>query len=80
MKCFVSQDFDANMSIQEALDIISKWNGRVIDFNPRGPGGGNPCISIAFDHKISALNFLTEMAPRGESQEFLESLIKPLLS
>lgn len=79
MKCYVSQDFAADGSVQEALELIEKHHGRIIDFTARGPAGGNPCIMVAFDDRTNALSFLKECSPEGEDENWLKSRIDNLL-
>jgi hypothetical protein len=79
MKCYVSQDFASNTPVQEALELIEIHRGRIIDFTSHGPAGGNPCIMVAFDTRQDAMGFLRKCQPPEESDEFLRSLVVPLL-
>lgn len=71
----VTQDFAHDMPVQDALELISKFKGKIHNFKSIGPGGGNPCLVIDFESADEALDFLKEMSP-DETDEFLNSLIK----
>jgi hypothetical protein len=62
-------DFAYSDTIKNVLVMIRKHRGRILDFDPDGPGGGNPNILLSFESKEQALRFLQEHSP-GESDEF----------
>lgn len=68
-------DFAYCEPLRDALMRIRKHKGRIIDFDPNGPGSGNPLILLEFHRHSDALAFLTEMEPAGVDKEFLKTLI-----
>lgn len=62
-------DFAYSDRIQKVLLFIRKHRGRILDFDPEGPAGGNPNLLLSFESKEQALRFLQEHSP-GESDEF----------
>lgn len=70
----VDVDFAYNETIQDVLRSIRKHKGKIVDFDPNGPGGGNPNILLGFDTKQEALAFLNERYP-DDSEEFNQSRI-----
>ena len=62
-------DFAYSDTIQNVLLFIRKHRGRILDFDPSGPAGGNPNIPSSFESKEQALRFLQEHSP-GELDEF----------
>jgi hypothetical protein len=59
----VDVDFAWEEKIQDVLKSIRKHRGKIIDFDPEGPGGGNPNILLGFETKKQALEFLNERYP-----------------
>lgn len=45
----VDVDFAWEEKIQDVLKAIRKHRGKIVDFDPEGPGGGNPNILLGFD-------------------------------
>jgi hypothetical protein len=71
----LAEDFAYSDTIKKVLLFIRKHRGRILDFNPEGPGGGNPNILLSFESKEQALRFLQEHSP-GDSDEFNLSRIE----
>ena len=65
----VNVDFAWNEHLQEVLASIRKHDGKIVDFDPNGPGGGNPSVLLHFSEKDKALAFLDERYPE-DGQEF----------
>lgn len=59
----VGIDYAWNEHIQDVLLAIRKHHGKILDFDPTGPGGGNPNIRLQFPDKDKALLFLNERYP-----------------
>ncbi|WP_425905746.1 hypothetical protein [Nitrobacter sp. TKz-YC02] len=71
----VDVDFAWNETIQDVLRGIRKHGGKIVDFEPTGPGGGNPNILLGFDTESAALGFLAERYP-DETEEFNASRLR----
>jgi hypothetical protein len=65
-------DFAWNEHLQEVLLSIRKHRGKILDFDPTGPGGGNPNILLSFENREHALQFLRERYP-DDSEAFNRS-------
>jgi hypothetical protein len=59
----VGVDFAWNEHLQEALLAIREHHGTILDFEPTGPGGGNPHILLQFPDQEKALLFLNARYP-----------------
>jgi hypothetical protein len=68
----VDVDFAWNETIQDVLTSIRKHRGKIVDFDPQGPGGGNPNILLQFAGEAEALAFLNERYP-DDGEEFNRS-------
>lgn len=55
--------------VQQVLLLIRKHRGKIFDFDPEGPAGGNPNILLGFETKEQALGFLREHSP-GDTDAF----------
>jgi hypothetical protein len=62
----VDVDFAYNELLQEVLKTIRANKGRIIDFDPTGPGGGNPNILLSFPSEKEAMAFLITRYPDDE--------------
>lgn len=71
----VDVDFAWNETIQDVLKAIRKHCGKIVDFDPMGPGGGNPNILLGFEDKTAALEFLADRYP-DETEEFNSSRLR----
>jgi len=65
----VDVDFAWNEHLQEVLQSIRKHGGKILDFVPVGPGGGNPNVLLQFPNEQSGLAFLVERYP-DDGREF----------
>jgi hypothetical protein len=70
----VSVDFGWNEHLQEVLLAIRKHDGKILDFDPTGPGGGNPNILLQFPDQEKALLFLNARYPDDGSEFNLSRL------
>jgi hypothetical protein len=70
-------DFAFSDTVQQVLGLIRKHRGKIVYFDPTGPGGGNPNILLSFDTQEEALAFLREHSP-DDTDTFLLSRITPL--
>jgi hypothetical protein len=70
----VDVDFAWNEHLQDVLLSIRKHRGKIVDFDPTGPGGGNPNLLLQFSDTQKAHQFLTERYPE-DSDEFNRSRI-----
>lgn len=70
-------DFAFSDTIQQVLRVIRKHRGKIVDFAPDGPGGGNPNILLSFDTEDQAMAFLREHSP-DETDEFYQSLLETI--
>jgi hypothetical protein len=61
-------DFAYSDTVQEVLRLIRKRRGRIVDFDPDGPAGGNPNVLLSFETKEQALRFLREHSPDDSDQ------------
>jgi hypothetical protein len=68
-------DFAYSDTIQQVLRFIRKHCGKIVDFNPDGPGGGNPNVLLSFDSQEQAMAFLREHSP-DETDEFNQSRLE----
>lgn len=68
----VGVDFAWDERLQDVLVSIRKHYGKILDFDPSGPGGGNPYLRLQFPDKRTGLAFLNERYP-DDGQEFNES-------
>jgi hypothetical protein len=68
-------DFAWDEPIQEVLLAIRKHKGKILDFDPTGPGGGNPNVLLQFPTEEEAMAFLTERYPDDE-EEFSRSRLQ----
>ena len=73
----VDVDFAYNEQVQSVLLSIRKHRGKILDFDPTGPGGGNPNILLQFPDKEHGLAFLNERYP-DDGEGFNESRLEPL--
>lgn len=65
----VEVDFAWNETIQDVLKGIRKHRGKIVNFEPTGPGGGNPSILLGFETEADTLKFLAERYP-DDTEEF----------
>lgn len=72
----VDVDFPWNQGLREVLLMVRKHKGKIIDFDPTGPGGGNPNLLLSFADEQQAMGFLIEHSPPGEDQDFLRSRLE----
>jgi hypothetical protein len=70
----VGVDFACDETVQQVLSAIRKFRGRIVNFNPNGPAGGNPNIVLSFKTEKLALRFLRERYP-DDDEAFLLSRI-----
>jgi len=54
-----------------------RHKGKFLDFDPSGPGGGNPNVSLQFPSEKGAMEFLTERYP-DDSEEFSRSRLEEM--
>ena len=47
----VDVDFAYNENIQDVFRAIRKHEGKILDFTPDGPAGGNPNVLLGFATK-----------------------------
>jgi hypothetical protein len=71
----VDVDFADNEQLQGVLLSIRKHRGKILDFDPTGPGGGNPNILLQFPDKQQGLAFLNERYP-DDGEEFNPSRLE----
>ena len=45
----VGVDFAYNETIRDVLRAIRAHEGKIVDFDPDGPAGGNPVVLLGFD-------------------------------
>ena len=62
-------------TIRDVLRAIRTHKGKIIDFDPDGPAGGNPNVLLGFETKDAALCFLEERYP-DDDDEFNLSRIR----
>lgn len=70
----VSVDYAWHEKIQDVLRELKKNRGKIIDFNPEGPGGGNPWMLVRFENAVDALQYLRDRYP-DDSVSFSQSRI-----
>lgn len=68
----VNVDYAHNEKIQDVLMMLKKHRGKVVDFNPEGPGGGNPCMTVQFESEVDGVKYLLERYP-DDSESFSKS-------
>ena len=73
----VDVDFASTDTVQHVLRLIRKHQGRIIDFDPEGPAGGNPNILLSFKTHERAFAFLREHS-RDDSITFHMSRIEQI--
>jgi hypothetical protein len=56
----VGVDFAYNETIRDVLRAIRAHEGKIVDFDPDGPAGGNPVVLLGFDTRDDALRFHPE--------------------
>lgn len=71
----VGVDFAWNERLQEVLVSIRGYGGKILDFDPTGPGGGNPNLLLQFPDKEKGLAFLIDRYP-DDGHEFNQSRLK----
>lgn len=71
----VDVDFAYNEQLQDVLKSIRRHSGKIIDFDPTGPGGGNPNLLLQFPSKENGMAFLAERYPDDE-EEFSRSRLE----
>jgi hypothetical protein len=64
----VGVDFAWNEHIQEVLLAIRKHRGKILDFDPMGPAGGNPNVILQFPDEESGLSFLNSRYPDDDAE------------
>lgn len=62
-KWLVETDFAYNDPLQVVLKRIRNFDGLIRDFDPEGPGGGNPCLVLSFHTKEDAEAFAKDHSP-----------------
>lgn len=72
----VDVTFCWDQPIQAALKIIRSHRGKIIDFVPSGPSGGNPLLLLEFSRRSDALALVEEMSPAGEDPKFMDGRIE----
>ena len=68
-------DFAFSDTIQQVLRLIRNHRGKIVDFVPDGPGGGNPNVLLSFESQEQAMAFLREHSP-DETHEFNQSRLE----
>jgi hypothetical protein len=71
----VDVGFAYHETIQDVLRVIRKHKGKIVDFDPDGPAGGNPNVLLGFETKDAALRFHKERYP-DDDHEFNPSRIE----
>ena len=71
----VGVDFAYNETIRDVLRAIRAHEGKIVDFDPDGPAGGNPVVLLGFDTRDDALRLLKGRYP-DDGDEFNLSRIR----
>ena len=73
-KCQV--DFAHCCTLGEFLEYLEKFDSpEVVEYIAVGPGGGNPCITLAFQKQCDIESFLVEHYDEDGVNEFILSEI-----
>lgn len=71
----VNVDYGSDEQIKNILMMIRKHRGKIVDFNPEGPGGGNPYMLVRFESEVDGVKYLMERYP-DDSESFSKSRIR----
>lgn len=71
----VDCDYTYDESIQNVLISLHRHAGKIVAFDPTGPGGGNPNLLLDFPSRAKAMAYFVERYP-DECREFLASRLQ----
>jgi hypothetical protein len=75
-KFLVTADFAADTTIGDFFGALAKHSNPTIhDFVANGPAGGNPCVSLLFNMKVDAQNFLKEHNDHDSIDDWIDGQI-----
>ena len=61
----VGVDFAYTETIRDVLRAIRAHEGKIVDFDPDGPAGGNPVVLLGFDNEGRRAALPQGAPPRG---------------
>jgi hypothetical protein len=75
MRYVLNTDVPYCVPVREVLRMIRKHKGKIEDFDPDGPGGGNPNIRLSFPSREDGMSFLRGHYPQDDDR-FLQTMIE----
>lgn len=65
MAISITDDIAWDVALGDFLEILEKADGTLGQYRARGPGGGNPEITVHFTDQVGADKFAAWFAGRG---------------
>lgn len=71
----ISAIFLYSQPIKEVLTQVREAGGRIVDFDPDGPSGGNPELLLEFDKRYPAFVFEKNRYQDDSDQEINDRIV-----